>query len=148
MSRWRSTRSLVARPASRSSCQSGSSPTTEARLSRIVVVALRKLRRSWVSARALPAAAGNLVPAGTGALTVVPHSFGIHLSTRRLTRWKSLGRGQELGQVQGAYAGAQPGQPAADVHEAGVVACGTDLGAGVQNVAHLAVSYTRLTLPT
>ena len=44
---------LDRRPAARSSSQSGSSPTTAARLSRMVVVACRRLRRSWASPSAL-----------------------------------------------------------------------------------------------
>ena len=52
-------RALIAAPASRRSCQSGSSPTTDARLARIVAVALPRLRRSWASSRATAAAAAN-----------------------------------------------------------------------------------------
>ena len=58
-SRWRSARSLISAPASRSASQSGTSPTTRARLSRIVVVAWPRLRRSWLSASAARAARGK-----------------------------------------------------------------------------------------
>ena len=51
--------SLIAAPAARSAAQSGTSPTTAARLARMVPVALPRLRRSWVSASARRAAAGN-----------------------------------------------------------------------------------------
>ena len=58
-SRWRSARSLISAPASRRASQSGTSPTTRARLSRIVVVAWPRLRRSWLSASAARAARGK-----------------------------------------------------------------------------------------
>ena len=58
-SRWRSARSLISAPASRSASQSGTSATTRARLSRIVVVAWPRLRRSWLSASAARAARGK-----------------------------------------------------------------------------------------
>ena len=58
-SRWRSTRSLSARPASRSPSQSGTSATAAARLARMVWVAWPRLWRSWVSASATRAAWGN-----------------------------------------------------------------------------------------
>src|SRR5438128_4712062 len=51
---------LIADPAARRSSQSGSSLTTEARLVRIVVVALPRLRRNWLSASAVLAAWGNI----------------------------------------------------------------------------------------
>ena len=50
---------LMADPAARSSSQSGSSPTTAARLARIVAVARPRLRRSWLSPSARRAATGN-----------------------------------------------------------------------------------------
>ena len=53
------TSALIARPASRRSSQSGTSATTLARLSRIVVVALRRLCRNWPSPSATRAASGN-----------------------------------------------------------------------------------------
>ena len=52
-------RALIAAPASRSASQSGSSPTARRRLTRIAVVALPTLRRSWASASAVRAAAGK-----------------------------------------------------------------------------------------
>ena len=66
--------SLSALPASRSSSQSGTSSTTCWRLSRMVAVALPRLRRIWVSASARCAAAGKaglpsqvtLIPAPPG----------------------------------------------------------------------------------
>src|SRR5437016_5979317 len=54
------TRSLMAEPASRRASQSGNSPTTAARLARIVVVALPRLRRNWLLASAAFAACGNI----------------------------------------------------------------------------------------
>jgi L-lactate utilization protein LutC len=61
--------SLIAAPASRSASQSSSSATALARLTRIAVVALPMLRRSWASASAVFAAAGNppeVIPAPPG----------------------------------------------------------------------------------
>ena len=52
----------MAAPAARSSAQSGSSPTTAARLALMVPVALARLRRSWASPRASLAASGNGLP--------------------------------------------------------------------------------------
>ena len=59
---------LSAAPASRSCVQSSSSPTAFARLTRIAVVALPRLRRSWASASAFFAAAGKpaVIPAPPG----------------------------------------------------------------------------------
>jgi hypothetical protein len=51
--------------------------------------------------------------------------------------WTVLGGGEDLGQVDGAHAGAQAAQPAADVHQAGAVAGAAQLGVGGQHVAHL-----------
>src|SRR5260221_13218449 len=51
---------LIADPAARRSSQSGSSLTTEARLVRIVVVALPRLRRNWLLSSAVLAAWGNI----------------------------------------------------------------------------------------
>src|SRR5438270_1581901 len=51
---------LMAEPASRRASQSGSSATTAARLLRIVVVALPRLRRNWLLASAVLAAWGNM----------------------------------------------------------------------------------------
>src|SRR2546425_6879313 len=51
---------LIADPAARRSSQSGSSLTTEARLVRIVVVALPRLRRNWLLSSAALAAWGNI----------------------------------------------------------------------------------------
>ena len=45
--------------------------------------------------------------------------------------------GEDLGQVHGPDARAQPGQAAADVHQAGGVAGRAHLGPGVQHAAHL-----------
>ena len=61
-------RALIAAPASRSASQSGSSPTARRRLTRIAVVALPTLRRSWASASAVRAAAGKpaVIPAPPG----------------------------------------------------------------------------------
>src|SRR5580704_16818910 len=53
------TSSLIAAPAARSSCQSGTSATAATRLARIVEVAWPRLRRSWLSCSALAAATGN-----------------------------------------------------------------------------------------
>ena len=52
---------LMAAPASRSASQSGSSAVTRAVRARMVVVALRILRRIWVLRRAIWASAGKLV---------------------------------------------------------------------------------------
>ena len=110
-SRWRRTRSLIARPASRSSSQSASSATTSARLARIVCVAWPRLRRSCVSASAVRAACGNGI-AGTA---------GRSSAGRRARRRASLGRGQDLGDVHRAHAGPLARERAADMHQAGVV---------------------------
>ena len=53
---------LIAAPASRSASQSATSPTTAARLARIVRVAWPRLRRCWVLASASRAAAGKPLP--------------------------------------------------------------------------------------
>ena len=53
-------RALIPAPASRKASQSGTSATLAARLARIVLVALPTLRRIWVSASSLRAAAENL----------------------------------------------------------------------------------------
>ena len=53
---------LIAAPASRSASQSATSPTTAARLARIVRVAWPRLRRCWVLASASRAAAGKPSP--------------------------------------------------------------------------------------
>ena len=58
----RSTSSLIAAPATRSASQSGTSPTTRSRLSRIVWVARRRFARSCASASSSRAAAGNGSP--------------------------------------------------------------------------------------
>ena len=71
-------RALIAAPALRSSSQSASSRPTRRRLSRIVVVALPRLRRSWLSCSA----------------RAPPRGAGVHV------------RRQDLGQVQRAHAGA------------------------------------------
>jgi hypothetical protein len=70
---------LMASPARRSCSQSSSSATTAARLSRITAVACPRLRRSWVSASASFAAAGNervprRCPTPPGATTGIPRS--------------------------------------------------------------------------
>src|SRR5580700_10546484 len=54
------TSALMVDPAVRRASQSGSSLTTEARLLRIVVVALPRLRRNWLLASANLAAWGNM----------------------------------------------------------------------------------------
>ena len=59
VSRWRSVRSLIARPASRRASQSGISSTASARLARMVWVALPMLCRSCVSASDSRAASWN-----------------------------------------------------------------------------------------
>ena len=46
-------------------------------------------------------------------------------------------RGQDLGQVHGPGPGLQPGQAAADMHQAGAVPRRAHLGPGVQHAAHL-----------
>src|SRR6266566_6397063 len=128
---------LIARPASRSSSQSGSSATTAARLARMVAVALPRLRRSWVLASALRAATGNgssprRWPTPRGALGM-PRNVLMSVP----------GGGEDLGQVDGPGARVQPGQPAADVHQAGTVARGAHLGAGGEHRAHLVGQHGR-----
>src|SRR5919197_4748868 len=108
------------RPASRSSCQSGRSATTAARRARIVVVALCRLRRSWALRSAARAASGN-----GGARACGP------VATSAL-----LG-GEDLGDVHRPDAAALAGKTAADVQQARVVGGADDLGAGVENCAHL-----------
>ena len=77
-------RSLIARPASRRPSQSGTSPTTPRRLSRIVEVALPRLRRSCVSARATRAASSNRIAGlvGIGSWLVGAVSVEARISAR------------------------------------------------------------------
>ena len=88
-SRCSSRRAMVAAltcwPATRSCSQSGTSPTTRARLARIVWVAWPMLRRSWVSASARRAAAGNgssarSCPTPRGACTGMPRNVALTAS--------------------------------------------------------------------
>src|SRR5215469_10506343 len=95
----------MAAPAARSASQSGSSPTTRARLARMVLVALRRFRRSWGSARATLAALGK-----SGSLVAIYNSPLLLLGAR-----------QDLGQMGGADSGAQTAECSADVHQAGGV---------------------------
>ena len=90
-----SARSLIAAPAARSSSQSGSSPTTRARLSRMVVVA----RPGWRAAGSRPAS----------------------VARRREASPAARPRSRPGSEVHGAHAGAPARQPAADVHQAGGV---------------------------
>src|SRR6266566_4180591 len=145
---------LIARPASRSSSQSGSSATTAARLARMVAVALPRLRRSWVLASALRAATGNgssprRWPTPRGAVGM-PRNVLTAVPPSRALRWLTEGAssavpggGEDLGQVDGPGARVQPGQPAADVHQAGTVARGADLGPGGEDAAHLVGQHGR-----
>src|SRR5918911_4541747 len=116
-SRWRNVRSLRARPASRSSCQSGSSSAAAARFSRIERVALPMLCLSWASAREVFADSskdGVLPGAKASGAPFVTDSY-------------LLGRSQDLRQVDGLYPGPLAREAAADVHQARVVPGGADL---------------------
>ncbi len=55
----------------------------------------------------------------------------------------SSGAGQDLGEVQRGDAAALPGQAAADVHQAGRVAAGAQLGAGAADVGGLVREHRR-----
>ena len=102
-------RSLITRPASRSSSQSASSPTVARRLRRIVAVAWPRLRRSWRPPQLDAGRAGE---------------------ARRLRR-------AVLTSPPGSRPGASSGRPAAtpqaaaEVHQARVVCGGDDLGAAL-----------------
>ena len=79
-----STSALIARPASRSSCQSGSSATTRARFAWIVSVALRRFRRSCVFASSTRACSGNELISRRGSPRGAPSgSRSAHVRARR-----------------------------------------------------------------
>ena len=116
-SRCASACALIAAPASRSSSQSASSPTTAARLARIVSVAWPRLRRSWVSASAgLRGLRERRHPHERAAHRQRLASPGMPVALRRrrrlgpgtVARVMRSGRGQDLGQVHRPDARAQP----------------------------------------
>ena len=55
----------------------------------------------------------------------------------------AAGGGEDLGEVDGPGARVQPRQPPADMHQAGTVARGADLGAGGEHAAHLVGEHGR-----
>src|SRR5918994_3011026 len=132
-SRWRVTRSLRARPASLRSSQSGISPTASARLRRMVRVALPRLRLSCESERLSLADCSNV---GVGPGENASEGFVATLYLPTLA-------GEYLGEVHGPDPGAEPAQPAADVHQARVVPGRADLGLRVENVSELVREHGR-----
>src|SRR6478735_6218759 len=131
---------LMADPASRSASQSGTSPTTAARFDRIVAVAWARLRRRRVSASASRAAAGkgrSPVSCPTAVSAGGPGTRPRGIPRKVLIAPPSRRAREDLGEVDGAHAGAQPGEAAADVHEARRVARGHDLGPSREDRAHL-----------
>src|SRR5829696_2240041 len=134
-SRWRMMRFFRALPASRRASQSGISSTATLRFSRMVRVALPRLFRIWVSASASRADCSKVgvLPSEKASgwdLSVIGSAF--------LLRAR-----EDLGEVDGPHARASALEAAADVHQARVVAGGTDLGARVQDVAQLVREHRR-----
>ena len=107
---------------SRSSSQSGISPTTSARLARITSVAWRTLRAQLrVGERGLRRRPET--PARVGRVADADHRRGL------------AGSGATRGSRRGAGSGRPArcaAQPAADLHQAGVVGRRADLGAGFE----------------
>src|SRR5262249_55879656 len=109
------------------------SATTRARLARIVIVAFVKLRRSWVSARAVFAASGKAGKTGKERPRVVVAAMTHSPSTA----------GQDLGQVHRPHARLQPMEAATDLHQAGGVSGAEHLGSRLQYVARLIGEHRR-----
>ena len=144
---------LIASPARRSSSQSPTSATTPARLARMVRVACPRLRRSWVSASARCAAAGKdsvprRWPYGSEATVGMPRGTVLTSGPPRRRDHVDravvgVGTGQDLGQVDRPYPGAQARESAADVHEARRVPGGADLGLRAEHARHLVRQHRR-----
>ncbi len=114
---------LDRRPASRSSSQSGSSATTAARLARIVRGGVAQVARA---AGCRPARGAPPTGNGSAAAQVARRQRGAVSACRGTSvtdapdATGSASRGQDLGQVHACCTPVpQPGQPAADVHQAG-----------------------------
>src|SRR5829696_251960 len=85
-------------------------------------------RRSWAGSTRMNRPSQHRLGSGMQ-LSVLPAAGQHH--------WLLASRRQYLSQVDGLRPGPQPGQPAADVHEARAVTSRTDLRAGAQDVVHL-----------
>ncbi len=132
------TSAFRALPARRSSSQSSTSATAAMRLLRMVVVAAPRLARSWVSASDFRAASGGKILC-PGCFRC-PHGRWVSRGTWSCVAPDLLGARQDLGEMDGADSAAQPGQSAADVHQAGRVAGAAHLGAVLRTLPILSAS--------
>ncbi len=125
---------LDRRPAVAQLLPVGSSATTRARLSLIVVVACARFRRSWALPSARRAATGN----GSSPRRCPTPRGAVGIPRNVVT--PVLRRGKDLGQVHGPTPARSAGQPAADVHQARAVAAVHTSAPRVEDVRILSAS--------